>query len=199
MQRGKNIMQRGKQLYKEVFFFFSFCAKRSNTFYQTSLLDKPARLTIRVLLFLFLIVKSEVKANRETVPLSNHFLQKITFLSLTGSWLSSARRLNEPPPLRPKHSIAFLPQRRCALTVWHSLTVSQCHTETLCSHCTIILLSIIYMSEYSANLMVVIFKEYLVSLYRVCTIRCIAIQWIVHTLYLIRYTYRPPSQKTPLC
>ena len=69
-------MQRGKQLYKEVFFFFSFCAKRSNTFYQTSLLDKPARLTIRVLLFLFLIVKSKVKAKRETVPLSNHFLQK---------------------------------------------------------------------------------------------------------------------------
>ena len=37
-------------------------------------LDKPARLTIRVLWFLFLIVslfvKSEVKANRETVPLS---------------------------------------------------------------------------------------------------------------------------------
>ena len=63
-------MQRGKQLYKEVFFFFSFCAKRSNTFYQTSFLDKPARLTIRFLWFLFLIVKSEVKANRETVPLS---------------------------------------------------------------------------------------------------------------------------------
>ena len=34
-------------------------------------LDKQARLTIRVLLFLFLIVKSEVKANRETVPLSS--------------------------------------------------------------------------------------------------------------------------------
>ena len=36
-------------------------------------LDKPARLTIRVLWFLFLIVKSEVKANRETVPLSREF------------------------------------------------------------------------------------------------------------------------------
>ena len=137
MQRGKKLYKEIKEICKEVFFFFCFCAKRSNTFYQTSLLDKPARLTIRVLLFLFLIAKSEVKANRETVPLSNHFLQKnnlslfdrfLAFISEAIEWAapSSSKTLN----------CLFATETLCShcVTLSHSVTVSHRDTAVLSLH-----------------------------------------------------------------